>query len=193
MDIQQGGKEIRGYRRWELARPNMDVVLTCILECQFTGKVSGLRSLGISIQNPQLHSISLDGVWKPGTNEASCSMLNYDGFDDPWLVRTIKKPIYKLKGKPTFSKHMKQCDCGFYVTKDYQELSLSTTILGIAGSASLWGTVVEHDKGWRGQYARIESLIQNPLALKVFGQEYDILLDNLSNKYNVPIIKEGDL
>ena len=41
------------------------------------------------------------------------------------------------------------CTCGIYATKDPESVSC----FGIYGEVYLWGTVVEHELGWRAQFA----------------------------------------
>jgi hypothetical protein len=46
------------------------------------------------------------------------------------------------------------CTCGIYAAKSHDHLRRAGYAgFGIHGEVYLWGTVVEHELGWRGQYA----------------------------------------
>jgi hypothetical protein len=46
------------------------------------------------------------------------------------------------------------CTCGIYAAKSRNDLQRAGYMgFGIHGEVLLWGTVVEHDMGWRAQYA----------------------------------------
>src|SRR5690348_13766609 len=50
--------------------------------------------------------------------------------------------------------------CGVYAAKDLNHLHKSGyTTYGILGEVYLWGLVLDHEKGWRAQYAYPRSLV----------------------------------
>ena len=58
------------------------------------------------------------------------------------------------------------CTCGIYAAKDIQHLrTTGYWQYKIHGEVNLWGTVVEHKLGWRGQYAYPKSFFLQPDAL----------------------------
>ena len=61
------------------------------------------------------------------------------------------------------------CTCGIYASKSLDHLSrLGYTEQRIHGEVFLWGTVVEHEGGWRGQFAYPKNFIV-PLSMVPFG------------------------
>jgi hypothetical protein len=58
------------------------------------------------------------------------------------------------------------CTCGVYASKSLEHLrTTGYTRYGIHGEVNLWGTVVEHEQGWRAQLAYPRSLFLPPDAL----------------------------
>jgi hypothetical protein len=63
------------------------------------------------------------------------------------------------------------CTCGIYASKSHEHLrSAGYEGYGIHGEVHLWGTVVEHELGWRAQYAYPKSLVL-PLEMIPLGVE----------------------
>ena len=83
--------------------------------------------------------------------------------------------------------------CGFYVKNKYADLDGYLSLWSLGGTAYLWGAVVEHEEGYRGEYARIYSLVRNNASAILFGSDYDELLKKLGDKYNVPIFLEESM
>ena len=53
-----------------------------------------------------------------------------------------------------------ECTCGVYAAKNIEHLrQLGYEGRGIRGEVHLWGTVVEHELGWRAQFAYPRSLV----------------------------------
>ena len=58
------------------------------------------------------------------------------------------------------------CTCGVYAAKSLEHLRRNNyDRYGICGEVSLWGTVVEHQLGWRAQYAYPKNLYLLPSML----------------------------
>jgi hypothetical protein len=63
------------------------------------------------------------------------------------------------------------CTCGVYAAKSLEHLcSAGYEGYGIHGEVHLWGTVVEHELGWRAQFAYPKSLVL-PLEMIPLGVE----------------------
>lgn len=61
------------------------------------------------------------------------------------------------------------CTCGIYASKTLHQLRrIGYAQDRIHGEVCLWGTVVEHEEGWRAQFAYPKSLIV-PLSMVPFG------------------------
>jgi hypothetical protein len=59
-----------------------------------------------------------------------------------------------------------KCTCGVYAAKSLEHLRENGyDRCGIYGEVCLWGTVVEHDRGWRAQLAYPKNLFLSPDAL----------------------------
>ena len=60
-----------------------------------------------------------------------------------------------------------RCTCGVYAAKSLELLRKNRyDSCGIYGEVSLWGTVVEHELGWRAQFAYPKSLFLSPDTLQ---------------------------
>jgi hypothetical protein len=58
------------------------------------------------------------------------------------------------------------CTCGIYAAKSLEHLRKNGyDRCGIYGEVCLWGTVVEHERGWRAQLAYPKNLFLSPDAL----------------------------
>jgi hypothetical protein len=103
--------------------------------------------------------------------------------------------------RPHNAPHIK-CSCGIYASKSLEHLrECGYERSGIHGQVSLWGTVVEHQYGWRAQYAYPKSFFLLPeilpltiteiqsrlLALISYGCDIFIVHDNAS----FPLWKEN--
>lgn len=61
------------------------------------------------------------------------------------------------------------CTCGIYASKSLNDLRWTGyTHHGIHGEVCLWGTVVEHERGWRAQFAYPKNLVV-PLSMLPLG------------------------
>jgi hypothetical protein len=57
------------------------------------------------------------------------------------------------------------CTCGIYAAKTLHHFGAGYGQYGIHGEVYLWGTVVEHERGWRAQLAYPKNLFLSPDAL----------------------------
>ena len=70
------------------------------------------------------------------------------------------------------------CTCGIYAVKSLDQLrDLDYARRGICGEVYLWGTVIEHQSGWRAQFAYPKTLVLSPETL-LFGGFIQLELDN---------------
>ena len=61
------------------------------------------------------------------------------------------------------------CTCGIYATRSFDQLrDLGYLRRGIRGEIYLWGKVIEHESGWRAQFAYPKTLVLSPESL-LFG------------------------
>lgn len=86
-----------------------------------------------------------------------------------------------------------ECGCGIYATRD--EASLKKAIRGhwwwpkrgvVIGQVYLWGTIIEHDWGFRAQRAY-------PRELRVYDWTDEITAQKLEATYKVPVHRYGRL
>ena len=72
------------------------------------------------------------------------------------------------------------CTCGVYAAKNREHLrQFGYEGHGIHGEVYLWGTVVEHTRGWRAQFAYPKSLFLPPEAIPFTLAEIDTRLKTL--------------
>ena len=73
-----------------------------------------------------------------------------------------------------------ECTCGVYAAKSIEHLrQFGYVSRGIHGEVYLWGTVVEHELGWRARFAYPKSLFLPPDALPFTLAEIDARLKTL--------------
>jgi hypothetical protein len=94
------------------------------------------------------------------------------------------------------------CTCGVYAAKNLQHLrQLGYEGRGISGEVYLWGAVVEHELGWRAQYAYPRSLVLPPDLIPSDTKEmearlgalaaYDIDIFMLGGGRKIPLCRKG--
>ena len=94
------------------------------------------------------------------------------------------------------------CTCGVYASKSREHLRMTGyEPLGIRGEVHLWGTVVEHELGWRSQFAYPKSLVLPPDLIPSGTKEmesrletlaaYDIDIFILSGGQKIPLCRRG--
>jgi hypothetical protein len=73
------------------------------------------------------------------------------------------------------------CTCGVYAAKTFHHLcSVGYAKCGIHGEVYLWGTVVEHELGWRAQFAYPKSLFLPPDLIPSDTKEMESRLEALA-------------
>ncbi|MGB6477082.1 MAG: hypothetical protein WBF04_23765 [Candidatus Sulfotelmatobacter sp.] len=72
----------------------------------------------------------------------------------------------RVEGHDSHEAPQAKCTCGVYAAKSLEHLrKKGYDRCGIYGEVCLWGTVVEHERGWRAQLAYPENLFLSPDAL----------------------------
>jgi hypothetical protein len=83
------------------------------------------------------------------------------------------------------------CTCGVYAAKNIEHLrQLGYEGRGIRGEVHLWGTVVEHELGWRAQHAYPKTLFLPPHLIPSETKEMEALLGALA-AYDIDIFMLG--
>ena len=107
-------------------------------------------------------------VWR--WKETGLQSLN----GEPWLpgqhleARCRVAPAARHMGEAANEVPHRKCTCGIYAAKNSEHLrQIGYADGGICGEVYLWGTVVEHELGWRSQFAYPKSL-SLPLSLLPF-------------------------
>jgi len=94
------------------------------------------------------------------------------------------------------------CTCGVYASKSREHLrQIRLDRYGVLGEVDLWGTVVEHELGWRAQFAYPKSLFLPPDLIPSDTKEmesrlralaaYDIDIFILSGGRKIPLCQRG--
>jgi hypothetical protein len=128
------------------------------------GEVFGWRGWRVRTNPPvRLTSVAISHhVWQPGINRAGHATVM-----GGWRVGNQEAEL-TLKDWSGFYAYKEQGDIGTHIWPSMAIRAL--------GRVALWGRVVEHDRGWRGEYARIVE-IYAPLP---FAEE-------LRKRYEVPV------
>ena len=73
------------------------------------------------------------------------------------------------------------CTCGVYAAKSLDHLrQIGLDRYGVLGEVNLWGTVVEHELGWRAQFAYPKSLFLPPDLIPSDTKEMESRLEALA-------------
>jgi hypothetical protein len=149
----------------------------------YAGTIEGWR-LWLAVQKPdtlQLASLVYDVVWSPGKPLVAACFHRQRSHTRPWC-----------KTRPTHAAPDPSCQCGIYAIDDPCKLNsyLDSSYFGrralhrVVGRVSLWGTVIECERGWRATYAYPAHLYV-PLADPA-GAAAEYIAEKLSG-YGVPI------
>jgi len=83
------------------------------------------------------------------------------------------------------------CTCGVYAAKNLEHLrQFGYEGRGIRGEVFLWGTVVEHEFGWRSQFAYPKTLLLPPDLIPSDTKEMELRLGALA-AYDIDIFMLG--
>ena len=86
---------------------------------------------------------------------------------------------HRAKLRPHDAPHL-NCTCGIYASKSLEHLRRPGYQRSlIYGQGLLWGTIVEHQRGWRSQYAYPQSFLLPPEVLPVRLMEIETRLESL--------------
>jgi len=86
---------------------------------------------------------------------------------EPWLPqRRLAATCRARNSHDTHEPPQTDCTCGIYAAKTFHHLcSTGYDRYGVQGEVNLWGTVVEHELGYRAQFAYPKTLLLSPGAL----------------------------
>jgi len=83
------------------------------------------------------------------------------------------------------------CTCGVYAAKNREHLrNMGYHRYGICGEVHLWGTIVEHELGWRSQFAYPKTLFLPPDLIPSDTKEMEARLKTLA-AYDIDIFMLG--
>ena len=127
-------------------------------------------------------------IWEPG--KAMQGDINA-------VVDSCIMPIYGgVYGFASTTLAAVEVDCFIEETKRYSKQTfvhhcpIHETSLFVLGSIALWGEVVEHERGWRGEFAKVNSIDQ---LYNLDGPTDPAILQHLRTTYALPQPKLPDL
>jgi hypothetical protein len=104
-------------------------------------------------------------TWHWGSLMSPLKSLNNN---EPWLPGrplAAKCKLYRAGWRPNHQKALDICSCGVCALKSPDRLR----VFPVYGEVYLWGKVVEHECGWRAEYAYPKLLILSPPAFPGWG------------------------
>jgi hypothetical protein len=140
---------------------------------------------------PELRSVYYSTVWPAGTPlRATCERRPSS------LAEWIRGLFSRRAERPTHPAPSWGCQCGVYgfARLDMDELERSPQVAGrdpdrgvtALGVVLLWGRVIQHELGYRAEYARPLTLLRLPPELHT--QRSGELLDAVASRYAVPLV-----
>lgn len=133
-----------------------------------TGEIIGWRAWRLT-KKGVLRSMAVDCLWQPGQTVSVNSVLEQCGYPDRWN----RMPVA-------------QYGAGIHAFKDLQTVADNYGVFrrGAYGTVALWGEVIEHEWGYRAEFARIASI---DLAFNEDGQIDYPRRAILCQRYNVGV------
>jgi len=131
---------------------------------------------------PSVEPIVAYRSWRVGKEE----MLISATFECVWNVRermtaTCRQPVTH-PAAPAWD-----CRCGFYAFKTHGALAASEYALGssavevVCGRVALWGTVIDHETGYRAEHAY-------PQVLYLRGDRSDEVVRRIADRYAIECV-----
>jgi hypothetical protein len=158
--------------------------------------ITGIRVFRVDLEEMILTSLSV-GVGGRGTryfpNEdyhATCPHANAVSNRQGFWGGTQVVPTYP-KHRHT-NKPLASCTCGVWVCKSRKALSTAVPYYGndrgvlmVSAQVQLWGTVIEHEIGYRGEWARIipASITKYPRNVPMYSDRWTKHVAHLREKY----------
>lgn len=142
------------------------------------GEIIGYRYW--RLQQGYLRSVYQNDVWQPGQVLEGRELGDWDSRGiHAWKSRGSREYLDYLRG------YLKRDDEPFVFSRFLNDRVLADTMPAmVTGTVFLWGDVVEHERGWRAEFARVRSLDWlYPDAISM-GRE-QMVLDNLRQIYRV--------
>jgi hypothetical protein len=125
--------------------------------------VVGYRTWQVSGGGSRLKAIAHPAVWEPGRNRAKCAggyaPANWLNGDEDHDARHAAP----LEG----------CSCGWYAMRTLEGfvhdfIGGYTYSADVAGKVAMWGKVIEGERGYRAQYAKVVELLAQPDDPKLY-------------------------
>jgi hypothetical protein len=125
------------------------------------GEIIGWRFW--KLRDGLLHSVFVSYAWNPGVFERSSS------------------------------KHCAFKNAGYHAFRDKEEAERQMNVYAygspaVIGSVAMWGEVIEHEYGWRSEYAAVRSIIEIT-GERDFSSKHRLLL-HLREKYGCAVVTE---
>lgn len=161
------------------------------------GPLRAYRCWRVEWQNgrPVLGSLFHATVWPAdGPLRATCERR--PGSLAAWIRRRFSRKV-DGHAAPAWG-----CECGIYAMshlEDDEDLRISPHIcqrgpldrvMRVAGVAQLWGRVVQHDRGYRAEYARPLRLLTIPSLLRV--RDTEGLIEAVARRYRIPLVTSAE-
>lgn len=151
--------------------------------------IYGMNVPNIPSDVMSLHSLTTHDGW-PLENrfEAHCDWAEGNG---------VRNGLMHKDNSSGFLSHSSpyiHCECGIYILKGTQDLYMWLLSPGMSrtlatGLVAGWGHVIEHEEGWRVQYASILALIDDDSKSPGFDHKsYSRELAKTAEAYRVPIV-----
>ena len=144
---------------------------------------------------PVLGSLFHSTVWPAdGPLRAKCEQR--PGSLGLWIRRCFSRKL-ESHAAPAWG-----CECGIYAMshlEDDEDLKMSPHIcqrgpldrvMRVAGVAQLWGRVVQHDRGYRAEYAQPLRLLTVPSLLRV--RDTEGLLEAVARRYRISLVTRAE-
>lgn len=196
VEVPDLAEPIVGYRTWRLGYEFfLGVDELALLAVTSWGDWSS----AVTCQN------GADAIWQPGQNTAWCTGQGRTCREREALGDDAKCNQTNLPRT--------RCSCGFYAYKEVSWLRHMNTgqscihthhpiwlpngaqhmpLCYILGEVWMWGRVVEHERGYRSQYAAVKELYlpKEDANRRVGGTNtYEAYINRLAQLYQVPVMK----
>jgi len=147
--------------------------------------ITGNKASDAAIGEPRIRAGEIIGwrFWKLGNGLLESSFVSYT-----WRPGVFERSSFRPMGH-----HAHGNNFGYHAYKEQDQAEREASMYirwwpAVVGCVAMWGEVVEHENGWRSEYAGVRSLLKITGDFGDWSKERFLL--NLREKYGCGVVRE---
>ena len=147
--------------------------------------ITGDKTRDAALGEPRIRAGEIIGwrVWRLGNGLLRSAAVSYTWRPGVFERSSIQPGGYHFHNPGYHAFRQKE-----QAERDGPRLIFSSSSPAVIGSVAMWGEVIEHQHGWRSEYAAVRSLIK--ITGDISFRTKHLLLRDLGEKYGCAIVTE---